>query len=306
MVSIQDIGVEILNKTPKQLYVFGGTEYGIKDKYINILKDHFGQLTEVTTGSSLVDMLSKKHIIPLKPSVYVVRYDETFISELNEALATKVQKLKFSGTIVFLYELPKHINKMDKYFPNSTVLIDSVGPTFIAKYLHTEFPSLPDRLINLAVNHGDNYNMSRNMCRCMTHVPVESLYALTDEQVAALFGCTDASTEAQVKRGIAYRNFDYLLNALENYDEDIDRIMYAILQTLIELDKVLHNSRTNSDLKDCAKYWTREDVYYMFVHTYQELKQSRSVSSYNMKDRLIYLFSLLRFKPIPSFEVINS
>lgn len=306
MVTIQDIGLQILGDNPGKFYVFGGSEYGIKEKYISILKDKYGNQVEATSVKDVVDMLSKKHIIPLQPAVYVIRYDEGFVSEISELLASKINKLKFDGTIVCLYEASKHINKIDKYLPQVTVSIDAVSPQFVAKYLRSDFPTLADRFINIAVQHGDNYNQARNMCRCMNTVSEESLSSMSDDDIAALFGCSDVSTEAHIRIGVASKQFKYLIDTVENYEDDGDRILYAILQTMIELDKVLDNNRIQSDIKEYAKYWTREDVYHMFMNTYSELKKRRSSTTYDIQLSLVYLFGLLKFKPIPSPEVMNS
>lgn len=306
MVTIQDIGLQILGDNPGKFYVFGGSEYGIKEKYISILKDKYGNQVEAASVKDVVDMLSKKHIVPLKPAVYVIRYDEGFVSDISELLASKIAKLKFQGTIVCIYEASKHITKIDKYLPDVTVSIDSVSPQFVVKYLRSDFPKLSQRFINIAVQHGDNYNQSRNMCRCMNSVSEESLNSMTDDEVARLFGCSDVSTEAHIRLGVASKQFKYLIDTIENYDDDGDRVLYAILQTMIELDKVLDNSRVQSDIKDYAKYWSREDVYHMFMNTYQELKKRRSGTTCDIQYTLIYLFGLLKFKPIPSPEVMNS
>lgn len=306
MLTIQDIGLQILGDNPGKFYVFGGCEYGIKEKYISILREKYGNQVESSSVKEVIAMLGKKHIIPLQPAVYVIRYDENFVSEISELLANKILKLKFDGTVICLYESSKHVSKIDKYLPNNTVTIDSVSPQFISKYLHADFPKLGDRFINIAVQHGDNYNQSRNMCRCMSSVSSDSLDKLSDEDIAFLFGCSDVSTEAHIRLGVAARQFKYLMDNLENYEDDADRVLYAILQTMIELDKVLDNSRIQSDIKQYAKNWTREDIYYMFMNTYEELKNSRSSSGYNIHLSLTYLFGLLQFRPIPSPEVMNS
>lgn len=306
MISIQDVGMQILGDNPGKFYVFGGSEYGIKEKYISILKDKYGKQIESPSVKDVIDMLSKKHIVPLQPAVYVIRYDESFLSELSDVLANKISKLKFTGTIVCLYEASKHITKLDKYLPEYTVSIDSVSPQFLAKYLRSDFPQLDDRFINIAIQHADNYNQAKNMCHSMDCVSSSSLNGMSDDEIAALFGCSDVSTEAQVRVGVAARQFNALITLLEKYGDDTDRILYAILQTMIELDKVLDNPRSQSDIKQYAKNWTREDVYYMFMNTYEELKKSRSGASYDIKLSIIYLFGLLKFQRIPSPEVMNS
>ena len=42
MLSIQDLGLSILGDSPKNFYILGGIEYGIKDKYIEILESKIG------------------------------------------------------------------------------------------------------------------------------------------------------------------------------------------------------------------------------------------------------------------------
>ena len=96
------------------------------------------------------------------------------------------------------------------------------------------------------------------------------------------------------------------MKVIENYDGDGDRILYAVLQTMIELDKLLDNSHIQSDLKPYIKLWTREDVYYMFMNSYLELQKLRSTSSYDVKNSITYLIGLLPFQRIPAPEVMNA
>lgn len=305
MLSVQEVGTQILGGTPGKFYVLGGAEHGVKEKYIAILEQHYGNKIESPTVQELISMMSKKHIVPLQPTVYVVRYDESFVSSLSDATAKKIESTNIIGTIVCIYESPKHLTKLDKHLPNYTASIDAVSPQFIEKYLHTDFPKLPDRLIKAAVDMSTDYGQAKNICRCMSQVSPESLFSKSDEELAKLFGCNDASTEAQVRKGIASRQFNYLIAVSEKYPDDADRILYAILQTMIELDKLLDNSRVQSDIRDFVKLWTREDVYYMFMNTYSELNKLRSMSSYDANNSLIYLFGLLKFQRIPSPEVMK-
>ena len=306
MLSIQEAGIQILGDSPGKFYIFGGVEYGIKEKYISVLTAKFGKKVESASVKEVIDMLSKKHIIPLAPAVYVIRYDESFVSECSDAVRDKIKRLKFSGTIVCIYESSKHLSKLQKSLGDYIVMIDTVSPQFVVKYLRSDFPSLSDRFINIAVAHADNYNQAKNMCNAMSLVDEASLSAMEDEEIASFFGCSDMSTESQIRIGVASRNFKYLIEIMEKYEDDLDRIFYAMLQTLIDLDKLLDNSRMQSDIQKYAKNWSRENIYYMFMNTYDELKKSRSGGGYDIKMSLIYLFGLLKFQPIPSPEVMNS
>ena len=306
MLSVQDVGTQILGGNPGKFYVLCGTEYGIKKKYIDVLNSYYhGNQLESPTVQELINLMSRKHIVPLQPAVYVVRYDESFISSLSETTDAQISKLNIIGTIVCLYENSKHVSKLDKYLSNYTVSIDTVNPQFISKYLHSDFPQLEDRYINIAVSSSENYSRAKNMCKCMSFAPKEHLSAMSDGDIAKLFGCYDESTESQIRKGVASKHFNYLVSVSEKYQDNPDRILYTILQTMIELDKVSDNKHVQSDVKDYLKFWNREDIYYMFMHTYQELSKLRSMSSYDVQNSLIYLFGLLKFQRIPSLEVME-
>lgn len=305
MLTVQDVGTQILGNTPGKFYIFGGSEYGIKEKYIQILSEYHGDLIEAQSVLDVLSMMSKKHIVPLNPAVYVIRYDEGFVSSISDATEDKISTTNIVGTIVCIYESSKHMTKLSKYLPKYTVSIDAVSPQFVSKYLHSDFPKLADNCIEIAVKYSDNYSKAKNMCRCMNNVPAEKLLAMSDDQISKLFGCVDMSTEIQIRQGVASRNFKYLIDVVSNYEDQSDRIVYAVLQTMIELDKVLANSRIQSDVKQYANLWTQEDIYYMFMHAYDELYKLRSTSSYDVQNSLIYLFGLLKFQRIPGLEVMN-
>ena len=57
----------------------------------------------------------------------------------------------------------------------------------------------------------------------------------------------------------------------EKYPDNVDSMMYTILSTMIELDKLMDNSYAQSDIKMYLKRWTRQDIYYMFVNTHFEI-----------------------------------
>lgn len=305
MRSIQDVGQEILTGNPAKLYVMLGTEYGIKEKYIEILTNHYGEKAEAESLNDVLKFMRTKHLIPPKPKLYVVRYDEDFLSTLNDRTQLEIYNTKIIGTIICLYEQPKHSNKVDKYLPDYTVSIDGVTDTFVKTYLRQDFPHIPDRFVNVAVASADNYNQARNMCRCMTAVPAENLHRLTDDELANLFGCVDTSTELQFRKGVAARNFKYLMSVIDSFDGDVDSMMYNILSTMVEIDKCMDKPQASSDLREYVKSWTREDVYYMFMNTYAEIKKLRSTSIADPKNNLIYLIGLLQFAKIPAPEVLS-
>lgn len=306
MISIQELGLSILSDSPKPLYFLGGSEYGVKDKYI----DHLAQIYannvyEYESLSTVLDLFSKKHIIPLQPSLYVIRYDETFISSLNDQIAAKVRKAKIVGTIVCIYEDKKHIAKLDKFLSEYTSIIEPVGTNFIEKYLHSDFPKLDDRSIKVAATVCSNYGHARNICRLMSSANLSVLNSKNEIELSTLFGCNPISNEKEFQQAIAGRNFNKLVMLVSSFDGDPDSILYTILQTMIELEKVVCAKYSNSDLKDFKKYWTVEDVYYMFMHTYSQLEARRSNTSTSAEGSLIYLFGLLTFQRIPSLKAMR-
>ena len=76
MLTIQEAGSQILKGNPGKFYVFVGTEYGIKEKYLLHLVKHYGNVKEVESVKAVMDLMTKKHLIPLEPAVYIIRYDE--------------------------------------------------------------------------------------------------------------------------------------------------------------------------------------------------------------------------------------
>ena len=303
MRTIQEVGTEILTGNPANMYVMIGQEYGIKMKYIKILANHYK--TEIQSYSKVSDVLNlmkTKHLIPLQPSVYVVRYDEEFVSTLKEGIQRQIHSINIIGTLVCIYDAPKHSSKLEKYLPDYTVSIDAVSPRFMVKYLHQDFPGLADNLIEAAVELSTDYGEAQNMCSCMIKVKPEKLCTIPKSELSKLFGHQSISTESEIRKGIAARNFRYLMSVFDKYEGTVDDAIYTIMSTMVELDKIQDNKYTDSEIRQYLSKWKREDIYYMFVHAYNELKRVRSGAVLDGKDSLIYLCSLVQFSQIPSPE----
>ena len=303
MLSIQELGLSIMSDSPKNLYILGGSEYGIKDKYIDILCSKIGPQIQYPDFLSVLDLMTGFRIIPLEPQVYIIRYDKSFFSKLGPALVDKFNSLKIIGTIVLLYEDDSDIAKLDKYFPNNTAIINAIDPKHMAKYLSQDFPGLDQNAIKYAATRSCNYYQAKNICRCLNCIKDEIV--LTEAQIVSLFDLNTSKTEEDIQIAIASRNFrDYVL-AIDNYDGDLSRVLYTILRTMIELDKLMDNKYTDSPLKKYVSEWTRPDVYYMFNHTYRILQSLRQGVTANIEDILIYLGALFKFKRIPDLEVLQ-
>lgn len=305
MRSIQDVGVEILGNNPSKFYIFTGSEYGIKNKYLETLKTFYGDMKEVETVQTVIDMMSVKHMIPLPPALYVVRYDDAFLSTLTQDVASKLAKLNIIGTLVCIYDdVTKKVDKLDKYLPEYTVNITAVDKQFLVKYLHTDFPGLPDRLITISANIADNYCDAQNICRSMMLSDLNKLSAMLDADIVSLFGKSHSYNELDIKIGIAARNFNRVIKVLANYPGESDTVLYTILGTMVELEKLKTNLYAESPLREYTKRWTHKDIYNMFMHTYDALKKLRSYAT-DTESIIVYLASLLKFSEIPDVEVME-
>ncbi len=303
MRKLLDVGMEILGKNPSKMYVFLGTEYGIKMRYASIISSCFeNRCIEYDSFSSLEAFLSTKHIVPVKPSLFIVRYDEKFASSLDESVSRRIDKLKVPGCIVLIYQNSRYESKIDKYLGKYSVEISSVSPDVMKMYLSKEFDSVPISLINQVASNCFDYGQARNMCCCLSRLDKQELDTIDSSTLLDMFGKSLKSTESQIKLGIASRNFKYLVSALDNYDGEVDKLMYTLLSTLLELEKIKCSKYSDSSLREYAEFWSLADIYNMFCHTYEELKKTRSYSNADYKDHLIYLFGLLQYSSIPSLE----
>lgn len=304
MITIQELGLQILNHQPHKFYIFGGAEYGIKMRYIEELEKLYGKKIESDNVSSLIAMMNTRHIIPLEPTVYVVRYDESFVSSISDVLAAKIKSCKIVGTIVCIYEQEKHINKFNKYLPEYTAIIDPINPQFVKKYIQKDFPNLAEKYVDIAVQTSADYNQAKNIAKAITCADSDILNQTSDADIIKLIGYKDIVTEDNFQTGIASRNFYYLMQLLDCYDGEYDNLIYCILQTMIELDKQSGLKYSDSKLKPYTKLWKREDIYWMFMHGYDHLSKIRSNSTYDSKNAVIFLFSLLKFTSIPAIGAI--
>jgi len=303
MLSIQDLGLSILGDTPKNFYILGGSEYGIKDKYIEILTTKVGGKIEYDTVMEVVSLMSKHHIIPLKPQVYVVRYDKAFISQATKEMANRISHLRIVGTLVLIYEDDKDLAKLDKVFPDNTASVDSIDIKHMSKYLKSDFPDLDSRSIEYAAKHSSNYFQAKNICRCLNLIQGKVL--LTERQIMSLFDIKLSYSETDIQVAIASRNFNALAYITDHYEGDLQTILYLILRVMIEMDKIQSSKYSNSPLKEYAKKWTRADIYYMFNHTYEAIKALRNGYTVEVSDLIMYLGALMMFKNIPDLRVLK-
>lgn len=300
MLAIQEAGKQILTGNPGKFYIFVGEEYGIKNKYLEDMRLHYENWKEVDSVRDLFSMFKTKHLIPLKPTLYIVRYDEDFYSYVSDKTKSEIDKLNIIGTVVCIYQSNKHTLKFDKYLPDYTVSFDFISKQFIKKYLTIDFPDLNPELINFAAESRDDYNSAWYICNSLSNL--ESSVKISD--LVHVFDVVDDTTETNLKKAFASRNYKNITELLVQYP-NLDQVYYVLLNVLIELEKITKNTYLQSDLREYSKMWTLQDIYNMFMHTYEELKKVRSISSYSVYLSLMYLFSLSVYSPIPSVEVLK-
>ena len=305
MLTLQQAGTEILGNQPQKFYVFTGTEYGIKRKYIDHLKQFYNGYAVADTVNEVLGAMQKKSIFPVPPKLYVVRYDDSFVSSLTDKTAARLAKIKINGTVVCLYEDERQSAKCAKYLPEHTVSFDRVHIQYIQKYLRSDFPDLSENCISEAVKIHDDYMGAYNICSVLNNLPEKYRDGISPKAMEAAFGYTLRTEEAYFKAAFAAKNASFCTLLLDNYAGDLNILFYAMLATLIELEKLMINPKQRSDYKQYIKAWTTESLYNMFVHVYSELERSRALQGYNLHDRLLYLLLLLQYNPIPQLGVLQ-
>ena len=304
MRTIQDVGLEIFNHSPAKFYAFLGPEYGIKCRYLDMIAETYkGSVVEADSVQSVISMMKTKHIVPLQPSLYIVRYDETYLSSLDNASFMKLKDIKMIGTLVMIYQTEKQCSKVEKYLPDISVYVGNVDTKFVEKYLKQDFPNLDSRLVKLAAYCGTDYGHAKNIGGCMNSVPSNEFMSYQDSDICKLFGKVDEVDDKVLQIHIAARDVNFLMSNINKFLENTDNTIYTLMSTMVEFDKIWGNKYSDSPIKKYQKVWSREDVYYVFMHGYHQLRLRRSISV-NDENQLITLFSLLSFSPVPSIEEV--
>lgn len=303
MISIQDIGKEIFSNNPRKFYAFLGPEFGIKSKYLDKLSDYYeGRVIESESVRSLFDSMKHKKLILEKPNLYICRYDSSFLPTINDKTDKEIDSLSINGTIVCIYQDEKNLEKFEKYLPNRYVIIDSVSKQYVEKYLLSEFNSLNLSTIRNIISMADSYGQCRIICNEIQNSSRKD--DISYSEISSLCGKYSVHSEEEIKMGIANRNFAFLLSCIDDMDSP-DSLLYNILSCMIELDKIADSKYSESYLRKFSNKWTREDIYYMFMHTYSVLEILRSDSCSDTKSIVSCLICLLNFERIPSGDEIS-
>lgn len=300
MRSIQDVGVEILEDNPSNFYIFCGNEYGIKLKYIEHLSDYYdGRCESFDSVDDVLNIMRTKHIIPLLPTLYIVRYDSEFVSKLSKKTLKYIQSLNIIGTIVLVYQETSDTKKLEKYLDEYCVMISSVSSKFMYKYLKSDFPDLSDALIHIVLDTSNEYMDAYLKCyalnSCEEPISIVDRYDILDA-----FGYSHISDVDMLKSSIIQRNFKKCMKCIRTIDSN--KVYYTILNSMVEMENIMSNPFYKSNLRKYKKLWTFQDVYNMYQITYYFLKQSRS-SYFDIESNIIFVLGLMMFQRIPSLEV---
>lgn len=302
MLSIQTAGSQILTDNPGPFYIFIGNEYGVKYKYLAHLFRYYGKCTEFDTMAEVMSIMRTKHFPPLTPQLYIVRYDDSFLT--SGISADDINKLKIIGTVVCVYESDRAAKKCEKQFPEYTVPFDAISQEYIRKYLRNDYPDLPDGIIDSAVKFTDNYMSAYHICQLISYIQdVQMISRITDAMIGQSFGTIKPDVDKQLRYAFAAKNYSSCIHILDNYTGSKESIFYVMLSTLLDLEKLL-TSKQKSDLSRYVSDWDISSVYNMFGHVYADLQKSRNLTGYNVYDRLVYLFSLMQYAPIPALGVV--
>ena len=163
MLSIQQVGKEILGDNPSSFYVFLGSEYGIKKKYVDHLSLYYNEVIELEYVDDVFNLFKQKHLFAPKPTLYIVRYDNNFIKSINNKTEEYIKSLKIAGTIVCIYEGDSIASKCNKYIPDMSVSFDNISDELCFKYLKHDFKALNDTVLKYIAKNSHVYNMFMNV-----------------------------------------------------------------------------------------------------------------------------------------------
>lgn len=306
MIPIQEIGKQILSGNPTKFYIFTGAAYGIKVRYLEILKKHYGNYAEYDSFDDILKVVGKKSLFPEMDKLHICRYDESFIKSLGKDSADDISKIlpKIHGTVVLIYENSKHCDKCSKCLPDYTTVFTPVSSQFIQKYLTCDFPNISSNLIAYTVNLCSDYAQASSICATLSSLSDTSSELINEATISSNFMYSPVISDSAIKQGVAARNFGYLISALDQYSLPYDSLFYSILSVLIEMDKLMSKSYPKSEFYNYRKCWNDYDIYYAFDLVYSELEASRNVIDYSIYDRLVYIFSVICTSPVMPKETL--
>ena len=80
--------------------------------------------------------------------------------------------------------------------------------------------------------------------------------------------------------------------------------MYLVLSTMLEIEKCKISKSYNSILREYSSNWELEDIYNLFMITYEQISRLRSYTS-DVDNSLLHIISFIGFSNIPDEGVFN-
>ena len=298
MRDIQSVGMEIFGGKPEKIYVFLGTDYGIKQRYIAKLKECYkGVFTELSCVDTLLNLFSTRRLIPPVPQLYVIRYDNDFTSGISDDMTKKLVDCKIIGTAVLVYEDNKQENKLSKYLGDYCVRFDPVGTHLIHKYLSNDYADIPTHVLECICKNLSDYARCDMICQQLSKLPDYEVSGLSENDITDTFYISHDFIQDSLKLAVQNRDTSYLIRYIES-GADITNLPYVIISAMLDIEKQISSKYYKKNLR-----WTFQDVYNMTELAYYFLCKSRS-SYLNIKDAYTILVILLRYNPIPKVEDI--
>lgn len=301
MISIQEFGTEIMHKTPRKYYAFCGVEYGVKMKYLEIIASMYqGRIAEYESADKVIKFLTLKHMIPLQPTLYIIRYDEQFIKDIDKQVHS-LNSIDDNCTVVFIYDSDTAERRCEKYIPENTVVFDPVDRKFVKRYLMKDYDGVPENVIDRVINVTSDYISANSICKSISVMDNSDIVCMTEDDIRKTFCASQSVNIENIKYGIAARDARYCLNIISQYDGTADSIVYAALNALLEIEKCMVYKKINSYAVKYIKVWNFNDVNMMFNNLYTVLIQSRSAGSFDLREAVECVIGSMSFSPIPKF-----
>ena len=288
---------EIFSENPKKFYFLTGPEYGVKAQYLSNIESKFKGREEFDNFNDLINSFKTKSLIPREPKLYVIRYDLDFLKGLNADSAKRLSDAKIVGIVIGLYQEDNHESKLDKYFPDNVLRVNSLAPQILKKHLLKEFIHIPEMYIDLVVNISSDYYEAMHMCQRMNLLSMSELSSIPTSDIKFLFTCGEHYNNDRFKEAIASRSYIVATEEIESYEGELSLLFYDILNTFLEIIKVLEKPYTDSPVKKYveAKLWDIQSAKAMFNVSYEQLEKTRNISNYPPYIALNYICSLLQF-----------
>lgn len=301
MITALDFMTDLKNNKIRSMYILCGEEYGIKMEYLDMLKTKFDSIVETDSVCQTISTFKHKSLFNISKTLYISRYDSEFLSKLNQDYANELQNLQFKGTVVLLYESDSDRQKCDKYLPKYTLQIPNIAPDMIAKHLKKSY-DLPSNVIGYVAKIASNYSEAKSIANNLTKLDPSRLHSLSYDDLIFLSGKSYNFSGANVKVMIAAKQFLNLTHVLDQMD-DPTQMIHTIMSTMLDLERA-KTSTFKGDYPKYLKLWTVEDIYNMFMISYDMLVKTRQYynDTYNAS---LLLIELLSWQHIPSLDILE-